>query len=261
MGKTIIPTIVIDIEYVIIYRVEVELKVELLSYNQNIINIIHTACRTCYSKSSPIDIYDEDTNLECEEKKLNLIKKVMDSGHLSTTEHAYFTFAIEGVSRALLAQITRHRLCSFSVQSQRYVEIKENLDDLIILKTCGTKYDKTLLLNKYFVLECDNDLFIDSYLDSLIKYLQLTRSGYKAEDARNVLPQATKTNMVLSCNLRELMHICNLRLCKHAQLEVRTMVKKMKEEVVKREECKWLNKYLVPNCKNCTDFRDCKGIK
>ena len=55
----------------------------------------------------------------------------MDSGHLSTTEHAYFTFAIAGVSRALLAQITRQRLCSFSVQSQRYVEIKENLDDLI----------------------------------------------------------------------------------------------------------------------------------
>lgn len=234
------------------------MEVKLLSYNENLLDIIYTACRTCYSKLSPIDIYDNTADVD---KKLELIKKVMDSGHLSTTEHAYFTFAISGVSRALLAQITRHRLCSFSVQSQRYVEIKENLDDLIILKTCGTKQDKLLLLNKYFTFKDDNDLFIDSYIDSLISYLKLTQAGYKAEDSRNVLPQGIKTNIVLSCNLRELMHICGLRLCKHAQLEIRTMLKKMKDEVLSKDECKWLAKYLVPKCKTCTDFRDCKEIK
>lgn len=236
------------------------MEVKLLSYNKNILDIIYSACRTCYSKLTPIEIYDNTSEVS-EDKKLELIKKVMDSGHLSTTEHAYFTFAIGGVSRALLAQITRHRLCSFSVQSQRYVEIKENLDDLIILKTCGTKQDKLLLLNKYFTFKDDNDLFIDAYIDSLISYLKLTQAGYKAEDARNVLPQGVKTNIVLSCNLRELMHICGLRLCKHAQLEVRTMLKEMKNEVLAKDECKWLAKYLVPKCKTCTDFRDCKEIK
>lgn len=236
------------------------MKVKLLSYSPNIIDIIHTACRTCYSKLSPIEIFDKDAEID-NDKKINLIKKVMDSGHNSTTEHIYFTFAISGVSRALLAQITRHRFCSFSVQSQRYVEIKENLEDLIVLNSCGSKQDKLNLLNKYFVFVDDNDLFIDSYINDLIKYLQLTKNGYKAEDARMVLPQATKTNMTISCNLRELMHVCNLRLCKHAQLEVRTMVKQMKDEVLAKEDCKWLAKYLVPNCKNCTDFRDCKEIK
>lgn len=249
------------------------MEVELLSYNKNIIDIIHTACRTCYSKLTPIEIYNKDTYANNDsdisfdelkqdnDKKIELINKVMDSGHLSTTEHAYFTFAIAGVSRALLAQITRQRLCSFSVQSQRYVEIKENLDNLITLKHCGTNFDKDKLLCKYFVFKDDNEIYKNAYLDDLIAYTQLIKEGYKPEDARDVLPQATKTNMVISCNLRELMHICNLRLCKHAQLEVRTMVKKMKEEVIKQEECKWLNKYLVPNCKHCTDFRDCRGIK
>lgn len=251
------------------------MEVKLLSYNKNIIDIIHTACRTCYSKLTPIEIYDKDTyaNLDFEiseeqqesddYKKLELIKKVMDSGHLSTTEHAYFTFAISGVSRALLAQITRHRLCSFSVQSQRYVEIKENLNNLIVLNTCGTKQQKLELLNKYFVFVDDNDIFIDAYLNDLISYIKLTNAGYKAEDARGVLPQSTKTNIVLSCNLRQLMHVCNWRLCKHAQLEVRTMLKKMKEEVLSKSECKWLSRYLIPRCAVCSDFRkgECKEIE
>ena len=249
------------------------MEVKLLSYNPNIIDVIHTACRTCYSKLTPIDIYNKDTYQDINEevsteqieldnnKKLELIKKVMDSGHLSTTEHAYFTFAISGVSRALLAQITRHRLCSFSVQSQRYVEIKEDLADLITLKHCGTSFDKDKLLCKYFTFKDDNDLFKEAYLDSLIAYEKLIKAGYKAEDARNVLPQGIKTNLVISCNLRELMHVCNWRACKHAQLEVRTMVKKMKDEVISKNECKWLAKYLVPRCKVCTDFRDCKGIE
>lgn len=237
------------------------MEIKLLSHSPNIIDIIHTACRTCYSKLTPIEIFDKDIENDDNAKKIDLIKKVMDSGHLSTTEHAYFTFAISGVSRALLAQITRHRLCSFSVQSQRYVEIKENLDDLIILNSCGAKQDKLELLNKYFVFVDDNDLFVNAYMNNLISYLQLTKAGYKAEDARMVLPQASKTNITLSCNLRELIHLCNWRLCKHAQLEVRTMIKKMKESVLAEEDCKFLAKYLIPRCKVCTDFRDCKGIE
>lgn len=250
------------------------MEVRLLSSTNEIIDIIHTACRTCYSKQTPIEIYNknkfigsEDMDISCEEleannqKKIKLIQKVMDSGHLSTAEHAHFTFAICGVSRALMAQITRHRLASFSIQSQRYVEIKEDLTDIQLLNVGGTHFDKIKLLSKYFVLEDDNNFFINSYMESLITYLKLIKEGKKAEDARNVLPQATKTNIVLSCNLRELIHICNLRLCKHAQLEIRTVVGKMKDEVLNKPENKWLAKYLVSNCKHCTDFRDCKGAK
>lgn len=234
------------------------MKVELLNYNNKIIDTIYTACRTCYSKVSPIDIFKNDVE---DNKKINLIQKVMDSGHLSTTEHIYFTFAIEGVSRALMSQITRHRLASFSIQSQRYVEIKENLTDLMVLYNFGTKEAQLELLSKYFTFPSDNDIFVKNYLQNLIDYVKLIKEGYKPEDARMVLPQATKTNIVLSCNLREFIHICNLRLCKHAQLEIRTMVSKMRDEILSHNENEWLKKYLVPNCKNCTDFRDCKGIK
>lgn len=248
--------------YRIFNFMEKRVEIELLSYDSNIIDKIYTACRTCYSSEVPTKIYENATCID-NDKKLNLINKVMKSGHLSTTEHAYFTFAINGVSRSLMGQITRHRLCSFSIQSQRYVEIKENLHDLIIMQVSGSKQEKINLLNKYFVFKDDNQLFIDTFLNALIKYLELINSGYKPEDARDVLPQATKTNIVMSCNLRELIHVCHLRKCKHAQLEIRTMLNKMCEKVVASENCEWLKKYLVPNCAHCTDFRknECKEIK
>lgn len=231
------------------------MKVELISYPDGLVDVIYTACRTCYSKLSPIEIF-KSTNEKSMEDKLKLVQKVFDSGHLSCSEHNTFTFAIAGISRSCLAQISRHRLASFSVQSQRYVEIKENLEDLIILNTCGTPFDKMQLLSKYFVFRDENELLSNNYLEALITYLKLIKEGYPAEDARNVLPNATKTNMVLSCNLRELMHICKLRLCLKAQDEVRTMVQYIKNEVCNREP--WLRRYLITNCNNCTDFRDCE---
>lgn len=238
------------------------MEIEVLSYDKNIIEKIYTACRTCYSAENPINIYKNALILD-NDKKINLITKVMNSGHLSTTEHTYFTFAISGVSRALMGQITRHRLCSFSIQSQRYVEIKENRQDLTVLKFCGTKFDKIEKLSKYFVFTDTSDTEVESLLDCLISYTKLIEEGKKPEDARVVLPQATKTNIVMSCNLRELIHICHLRKCKHAQLEIRTMVTKMCEKVTSSENCEWLKKYLVPNCAHCTDFRkgECKEIK
>lgn len=241
---------------------EVRVKVELLSYDTNLVDKIYTACRTCYSPLDPITIYKQAKELD-NDKKLDLITKVMNSGHLSTAEHTYFTFAISGVSRALMGQITRHRLCSFSIQSQRYVEIKENLDDLYVLRICGSSYDKIQVLSKYFILSDDNNLQISTLLDCLITYLEMIRQGSLPEDARNILPNCTKTNIVMSCNLRELIHICHLRKCKHAQLEVRTMVTEMCDKVTSSENCSWLKKYLIPNCAHCTDFRKgiCKEIK
>lgn len=230
------------------------MEVELISFTQNMVDLIYTACRTCYSPKTPIQILREEKD---KEDKIALIKKVLDSKHESTIEHVYFSFALCGISRSLLAQLTRHRLCSFSVQSTRYVEIKENLDDLIILKTCGTDQDKMQLLSKYFVFKEYNEIIVEEYLNSLITYQKLIKGGRKPEQARMVLPNALKTNIVMSCNLRELIHICHLRLCTHAEDEIRLMVKRMKDEILNKTQEKWLAKYLVPNCINCTDFRGC----
>lgn len=235
------------------------MEIELLSYTENPIDLLYTACRTCYSKDTPINIHKSDKE---KEKKIELINKVFGSGHLSISEHVYFSFAICGVSRAFLAQLSRHRLCSFSVQSQRYVEIKEDLEQVKTIKDFGTEIDKMKLVSKYFVFKDKYDeSLVQAYLNDLTTYLTLIKNGEKAEDARNVLPNAFKTNIVMSCNLRQLMHICNLRLCKHTQLEFRKIMEQIKNKVLEKSEYIWLNKYLVPNCKNCTDFRDCKEIK
>ena len=230
------------------------MEVKLLSATANIIDVLYTACRTCYSKQTPLEIFNKDIKTD---EKISLIKKVMDSGHHSVAEHVNFTFAISGITRACLAQISRHRFCSLSVQSQRYVEIKENVYDLKILRAIGTYQDKLAMVTKYFEVLTGAENELQYFLNVLVRYLEMTEIGIKPEEARSVLPNATKTNMILTCNLRELIHICNLRLCTHAQEEIRRMVGKMKSEVLLSETNCWMLKYLVSNCKNCTDFRGC----
>ena len=105
------------------------MRVKLIAKTPNMLDVVYTGARTCYNAGSPIDMWDNVDSI-ADGKKENLIKKVFKSGHLSTSEHTYFTFAIEGISRACSHQLVRHRHCSFSQQSQRYVEIKENQDEL-----------------------------------------------------------------------------------------------------------------------------------
>ena len=104
------------------------MKTKLLQSTPNMIDVIYTAARTCYNPGSPVDMWDDVNNVS-EEKKLKLIKNCVSSQHDSVLEHAYFTFAIEGIDRAVSHQLVRHRAgIVFSQQSQRYVEIKEDLD-------------------------------------------------------------------------------------------------------------------------------------
>lgn len=149
-----------------------------------------------------------------------------------------------------------------SQQSQRYVEIKEDLKSLLNLRDeainngCITSKSLINLLDKYFVGITEENA--GAYLDCLIHYVAQTTQGKKPEDARNILPNATKTNIVVSMNLRELMHLCNERLCTRAQGEIRKMVKEMVKEVLKDEE--WLKPYLVPKCillKGCNEHKSC----
>lgn len=245
------------------------MKTRLLQSTPNMIDVIYTAARTCYNSGSPIDMWDDVNNVS-EEKKLKLIKNCVSSQHDSVLEHAYFTFAIEGIDRAVSHQLVRHRAgIVFSQQSQRYVEIKEDINrlkDILLILTPGSDYnleetkraetEVIPILNKYFVEVNDTNTY--AYLQSLINYLSALNMGIKAEDARNFLPNAAKTNITMSCNLRELIHICHLRLCTRAQAPIRKMVASLVANVVEVEP--WLKPYLVAKCEAngfCNEGKGC----
>ena len=105
-------------------------QVKLISKPDNILKTIYTACRTCYSADTPLNIFDKDVD---EEKMMSLIKRVIGSGHYSTIEHIQVSFAISNISRACTHQLVRHRHMSFSQKSQRYVKEKGQFDFLIPL--------------------------------------------------------------------------------------------------------------------------------
>lgn len=240
-------------------------SVKLLSMTQNPIEVMWTAARTCYSPKGPIEMWNdlelyhnvidelskmEDIELttdkqEQTEKHWKLVKTVLDSGHESVAEHVYFTFAIEGISRACSHQLVRHRAgIVFSQQSQRYVEIKESKQELMEILNRYEGPEMKALCDKYFVEF--KDMIPSDLIKTLCEYRDLVDGGCKAEDARNVLPNATKTNIVMSINLRELMHICNLRLCTRAQDEIRTLFGMIKLAVNRVDDR--LAKLLVPTC-------------
>lgn len=231
------------------------MKVKLIQITQNPIDVMWTAARTCYSAKSPIEMWDDrwDGMTECytktaeqfTEKHWNLVKKVLDSGHQSIAEHVYFTFAIEGISRACSHQLVRHRAgIVFSQQSQRYVEIKESKQELMEVLNRYEGPEMKALCDKYFVEF--KDMIPSDLIKTLCEYRDLVDGGCKAEDARNVLPNATKTNITMSINLRELIHVCNLRLCTRAQKEIRDLFGLIVKEVKTEDER--LASYLVPQC-------------
>ncbi len=215
--------------------------VELISKPENMLRTIYTACRTCYSADSPINIYDK---AEDEEKMLKLISRVISSGHYSTIEHIQISFAISNVSRACTHQLVRHRHMSFSQKSQRYVKEKGQFDYL----TPPTIERNSELKEKY------NDFMakISEF------YEELTEAGIPAEDARFILPNATSSSLVASLNLREMIHLANIRLCTRAQDEIRLLVRLMCKELVEQEP--WLKPYLVPKCERlgyCDEDKSC----
>ena len=188
--------------------------VSLISKPENMLKTIYTACRTCYSADSPINIYN---NTDDTEKMLKLIERVISSGHFSTIEHIQVSFAISNVSRACTHQLVRHRHMSFSQKSQRYVKEKGQFDYII---------PPTIEKNEELKTK-----FIDFMGEISNKYQEYVEAGIPAEDARFVLPNATASSMVASLNLRELIHLANLRLCTRAQYEIRTLVKLMRDSL------------------------------
>ncbi len=215
--------------------------VKLISKPDNMLKTIYTACRTCYSADSPQNIYE---GAEDKEKMLKLIERIISSGHYSTIEHIQVSFAISNVSRSCTHQLVRHRHMSFSQKSQRYVKEKGQFDYLI---------PHTIEKNEELKQKFED--FMKKISD---KYQEFVEAGIPAEDARAVLPNACATSLVASLNLRELIHIANLRLCTRAQYEIRTMVKMMCDELIKEEP--WLKPYLVPKCEKngfCDEDKSC----
>lgn len=194
-----------------------------------------TAIRTCYSPNKPSEIVAlegekyfgrpaKDGELGTDADRL--IRHIIRSGHTSTLEHLNFTFAVEGVSRSLLAQLTRHRHFSFSVQSQRYVSFGTNDKaqgyDAIIPQSIRRKYEENPESHVEF-LE-----ILDDIQDS---YDRLRKLGVPAEDARYVLPNAATCNLVLTGNLRSLLDFYSKRSAKGAQWEIKELADHLKNEV------------------------------
>lgn len=135
----------------------------------------------------------------------------VESGHTSVLEHAVFTFQIEGISRACLAQLTRHRLASFDVQSQRYVKL-DNPELVIPDAILKSKYANEAISTMRYCMDL---------------YRRLLDDGVPAEDARYVTPQAVPTKLIMTMNARELLHFFSLRTCNRAQWEIRHLADRM----------------------------------
>ena len=139
----------------------------------------------------------------------------MSAGHTSTLEHASYTFAVDGVSRALTHQLVRHRIASFNQQSQRYVKFTDGL---------ATVKPESVAAN-----EETNAVFDEAIAAAIEAYEKLLAAGVPAEDARYLLPNAAETKIVITMNVRELLHFFSLRCCNRAQWEIREMAHRMLE--------------------------------
>lgn len=185
------------------------MKIKLLRFTTDAERLCGTAASTSIKSGSPSDIFEK---MDAETAKQK-IRRVTAYGHGSVIEHASFTFSIEGVSRAMTHQLVRHRIASYTQQSQRYVEyntlenyvtppsIQENLK-------AKTGYEQTLTK-------------ISETYQSLLKM------GIPKEDARFILPNAAKTNIIVTMNARELRHFFNLRCCQRAQWEIKQTATEM----------------------------------
>lgn len=222
------------------------MKVKLIAYTPNPEKVVAMAAKLCYSTCNIEDL-EKDIDKKDISKFLNMLVSI---GHESPLEHVNFTFAIEGVSRVLLAQHSRHRLQSMSVQSQRYC----NLDETFNYVVPKSILEDEFLLDK-FKLEMDNQY--KTYVD-ITEYLKnkYISSGFKnkdaekkaIEDARYVLPNACETKMIITMNARELLHYFKLRCCSRSQLEIRELATEMMN--LCKEVAPILFKNAGPSCVN-----------
>ena len=184
-----------------------KLHVELLTHTPEPERAVAIGARLCYSKSNINDLKEAMTK----EKSEQLIDKLVKMGHMSPFEHASFTFGVEGVSRALTHQLVRHRVASYSQQSQRYVSAMDF--DYIIPASIEKNSEAKEIFEK--IIRQTQEAY--DKLNSLVE----------KEDARYVLPNAAETRIIITMNCRELHHFFKMRCCNRAQWEIREMAIEM----------------------------------
>ncbi|WP_283170536.1 FAD-dependent thymidylate synthase [Curtanaerobium respiraculi] len=189
------------------------MHVELLYHTPDPERAIATAARLCYAPVGAAELMETLS----EDRIRSVLGTIMGSGHFSTLEHASFTFAVDGVSRALTHQLVRHRLASYNQQSQRYVKFKDGVPAV---------KPPTIAENEEAAR-----LFDDAIAVAAEAYAKLVAAGVPAEDARYLLPNATESKIVVTMNARELHHFFGERCCNRAQWEIRDLAWRMLELV------------------------------
>ncbi len=185
------------------------MRVILLSHTPDPEKTIAMAARLCYSPSDVMQLKKKLDGFSIEK----LVRKIVRMGHHSVLEHVSFTFGIEGISRATSHQLVRHRLASYSQQSQRYVVFKDSVN--YITPHTIEQNKEALQIFKKITDECFNS------------YQTLIKLGIPVEDARYVLPNASETRIMVTMNARELLHFFRLRGCRRAQWEIRALAMEM----------------------------------
>lgn len=202
---------------------EAKMKVILLKHTHEPEAIVAMAAKLCYSPSDVEDLNKKVTRGD----QRKFVERLMKMGHMSPVEHTSFTFAIEGISRACSHQLVRHRLASYSQQSQRYVSESEGFEYVI---PPSIKANPNLLA--VFVQTMDDAQAAYNHLCQKLNALGI--EGEEAnQDARFVLPNAAETKIMLTMNARELLHFFRVRCCNRAQWEIRQLAEQMLKEVKK----------------------------
>ena len=190
------------------------MQVKLLRYTPEPEKTVAMSARLCYSPIGAAQLEEKITD----EQAAKLVRKLVEMGHFSTLEHVTFTFAIEGVSRVLTHQLVRHRIASYSQQSQRYV--KEHDFETILPLSIAAR-------------PAEREKFEKLMSEIRTLYTEWTEMGIPAEDARYILPNAAETKIVVTMNVRSLYNFFSLRCCTRAQWEIRALAEKMLAEVKK----------------------------
>ena len=188
------------------------MNVKLVSYTPEPERKVAMAARLCYSSIGAAELEERLSDSQVQK----LVEKILEMGHFSTLEHASFTFAIEGVSRVLTHQLVRHRIASYSQQSQRYV--KEHDFEYIVPPSVAS--NPSALARFHGLME-----------EIRTVYGELTEMGVHQEDARYCLANATETKILVTMNVRALLNFFELRCCSRAQWEIRKMAELMLKEV------------------------------
>ncbi len=181
------------------------MKVTLLTHTPEPEKTVVLAAKLCYSPCSVEELEDKVEGISYEK----FLGKILDMGHLSVLEHANFTFGVDGISRSASHQLVRHRIASYSQQSQRYVTFDQN-NEYVTPPSIAERPD----ISKRFE---------EAVADIYAIYGELLDAGLPPEDARFILPNAACTKIIITMNARTLLHFFSLRGCERAQWEIREM--------------------------------------